>query len=28
VFISTRVRCITYQPVYGFDLAGACVGPA
>jgi peptide/nickel transport system substrate-binding protein len=26
VFVSTRVRCITYQPVYGFDLAGACLG--
>jgi ABC-type transport system substrate-binding protein len=25
VFVSTRVGCITYQPVYGFDLAGACV---
>ena len=27
VFVSTRVGCITYQPVYGFDLAGACVSP-
>jgi hypothetical protein len=27
VFVSTRVGCITYQPVYGLDLAGACVGP-
>jgi peptide/nickel transport system substrate-binding protein len=27
VFVSTRVRCITYQPVYGFDLAGACLAP-
>jgi hypothetical protein len=26
VFVSTRVGCITYQPVYGLDLAGACVG--
>ena len=25
VFLSTRVGCITYQPVYGLDLAGACV---
>jgi hypothetical protein len=25
VFVSTRVGCITYQPVYGLDLAGACV---
>jgi ABC-type transport system substrate-binding protein len=28
VFVSTRVGCITYQPVYGFDLAGACLTPA
>jgi len=28
VFVSTRVRCITYQPVYGFDLAGACLSAA
>jgi ABC-type transport system substrate-binding protein len=28
VFVSTRVGCITYQPVYGFDLAGACVAGA
>jgi ABC-type transport system substrate-binding protein len=27
VFVSTRIRCITYQPVYGLDLAGACVSP-
>ena len=27
VFLSTRVGCITYQPVYGLDLAGACVSP-
>jgi hypothetical protein len=27
VFVSKRVRCITYQPVYGFDLAGACLAP-
>ncbi|MDX6476832.1 MAG: peptide/nickel transport system substrate-binding protein [Gaiellaceae bacterium] len=25
VFLSTRVGCITYQPIYGVDLAGACV---
>jgi len=25
VFVSTRVGCITYQPVYGLDLAGACL---
>ncbi len=25
VFVSPRVGCITYQPVYGLDLAGACV---
>jgi peptide/nickel transport system substrate-binding protein len=25
VFVSTRVGCITYQPVYGLDLAGVCV---
>jgi hypothetical protein len=25
VFVSTRVGCITYQPVYGLDLAGTCV---
>jgi oligopeptide transport system substrate-binding protein len=28
VFVSTRVGCITYQPVYGLDLAGACVAPS
>jgi len=28
VFVSTRVGCITYQPVYGFDLAGACLSAA
>ena len=27
VFVSARVGCITYQPVYGLDLAGACVSP-
>ena len=27
VFVSARVGCITYQPVYGFDLAGACLIP-
>ncbi len=27
VFVSARVGCITYQPVYGFDLAGACLTP-
>jgi peptide/nickel transport system substrate-binding protein len=25
VFLSTRVGCITYQPVYGLDVAGACL---
>jgi peptide/nickel transport system substrate-binding protein len=25
VFVSKRVGCITYQPVYGLDLAGTCV---
>jgi len=25
VFVAPRVGCITYQPVYGLDLAGACV---
>ena len=25
VFVSARVGCITYQPVYGLDLAGTCV---
>jgi ABC-type transport system substrate-binding protein len=28
VFVSTRVGCITYQPIYGLDLAGACLGAA
>ena len=28
VFVSARVGCITYQPVYGFDLAGACIALA
>jgi peptide/nickel transport system substrate-binding protein len=27
VFVSTRVGCITYQPVYGLDLAGVCLSP-
>ncbi|MDX6414860.1 MAG: hypothetical protein QOH23_2270, partial [Gaiellaceae bacterium] len=26
VFVSARVGCITYQPVYGLDLAGICLG--
>jgi peptide/nickel transport system substrate-binding protein len=25
VFLSARVGCITYQPVYGLDLAGLCL---
>jgi peptide/nickel transport system substrate-binding protein len=25
VFLSTRVGCITYQPVYGLDVAGLCL---
>ena len=25
VFLSTRVGCITYQPVYGLDVAGVCL---
>jgi len=25
VFVSTRVGCITYQPVYGLDIAGVCL---
>jgi peptide/nickel transport system substrate-binding protein len=25
VFVSSRVGCLTYQPVYGVDLAGACL---
>ncbi len=25
VFLSQRVDCITYQPVYGLDLAGLCL---
>jgi ABC-type transport system substrate-binding protein len=28
VFVAPRVGCITYQPVYGLDLAGACLGEA
>jgi ABC-type transport system substrate-binding protein len=28
VFVSTRVGCITYQPVYGLDLAGTCFAPS
>ena len=27
VFLSTRVGCITYQPVYGLDIADLCVRP-
>jgi ABC-type transport system substrate-binding protein len=26
VFLSARVGCITYQPVYGLDLADLCLG--
>jgi ABC-type transport system substrate-binding protein len=25
VFVSARVGCITYQPVYGLDLGGVCL---
>ncbi len=25
VFLSARVGCVTYQPVYGLDLAGVCL---
>jgi peptide/nickel transport system substrate-binding protein len=25
VYVSSRVGCLTYQPVYGVDLAGACL---
>jgi ABC-type transport system substrate-binding protein len=25
VFLSKRVDCVTYQPVYGLDLAGLCL---
>lgn len=25
VFVSSRVGCVTYQPVYGLDLAGICL---
>ena len=28
VFVSSRVGCITYQPVYGLDLAGICLSAA
>lgn len=28
VFVSSRVGCITYQPVYGLDLAGICLASA
>ena len=27
VFVSARVGCVTYQPVYGLDLAGVCLSP-
>jgi hypothetical protein len=27
VFVSPRVGCLTYQPVYGVDLAGVCLRP-
>jgi peptide/nickel transport system substrate-binding protein len=26
VFVSARVGCVTYQPVYGLDLGGVCLG--
>jgi ABC-type transport system substrate-binding protein len=26
VFVSARVGCLTYQPVYGLDLGGVCLG--
>jgi hypothetical protein len=25
VYVSSRVGCLTYQPVYGVDLAGVCL---
>jgi hypothetical protein len=25
VFVSSRVGCVTYQPIYGLDLAGICL---
>jgi len=25
VFVSTRVGCVTYQPVYGLDIADVCL---
>jgi DivIVA domain-containing protein len=25
VFLSSRVGCVTYQPVYGLDVAGICL---
>jgi hypothetical protein len=25
VFVSERVGCVTYQPVYGLDVAGVCL---
>ncbi len=28
VFVAARVGCITYQPVYGLDLAGTCLPKA
>jgi peptide/nickel transport system substrate-binding protein len=27
VFVSSRVGCVTYQPVYGLDIAGVCLRP-
>lgn len=27
VFLSRRVSCVTYQPVYGLDIAGLCLRP-
>jgi peptide/nickel transport system substrate-binding protein len=26
VFLAQRVSCVTYQPVYGIDIAGLCLG--
>jgi peptide/nickel transport system substrate-binding protein len=26
VFLAQRVKCVTYQPVYGIDIAGLCLG--
>jgi peptide/nickel transport system substrate-binding protein len=27
LFVSARLGCVRYQPVYGLDLAGACLSP-